>query len=93
MQSDEGPSLFMNEKPWSVYIILCKDNKLYTGISNDVLKRVGIHNSGKGCKFTKHRHPVKLLYQEECGTQSAARKRELKIQGLTRKKKLELSRF
>jgi len=75
---------------WSVYIIACKDGKLYTGISNDVSRRVAKHNEGKGCKFTRSRHPVKLVYQKKCGTQSAARKRELEIQSFTRTKKLNL---
>jgi len=80
----------MHEKPWSVYIIRCRDDRLYTGISNDVEKRVKAHNSGRGCRFTKYRYPVKLVYREECGTRSNARKRELRIQSYTRSRKLEL---
>ena len=80
----------MQEKAWSIYIIKCKDGRLYTGISNDVEKRVRAHNRGKGCRFTKNRYPVRLVYQEECGTKSAAQKREIKIQRFTRSKKLSL---
>ena len=80
----------MYEKPWSVYIIKCNDGKLYTGISNDVDKRIAKHNKGKGCRFTKYRHPVELLYNEKCGTKSVARKRELKIQGFSRDRKFDL---
>jgi predicted GIY-YIG superfamily endonuclease len=80
----------MAEKKWSVYIIECKDGKLYTGISNDVDRRVARHNIGKGCKFTKYRHPVSLVYRQDCGTKSDALKRELEIQGFTRANKLEL---
>ena len=80
----------MGQKAWSVYIVKCRDGKLYTGISNDVPKRVAVHNKGKGCRFTKHRHPVELVYTEELGTKSDARKRELEIQGFTRSKKLAL---
>ena len=83
----------MNEKPWSVYIVKCRDGKLYTGISNDVAKRVEKHNIGKGCKFTSYRYPVKLVYTEKCGTKSVARKREIVIQNFTRSKKLELIFF
>ena len=78
------------EKAWFVYIVKCRDGKLYTGISNDVDKRVSKHNKGKGCRFTKYRYPVRLIYSEECGTKSSARKRELEIQGFTRIKKLKL---
>jgi len=78
------------EKTWSVYIVECKDKRLYTGISNNVAKRVAEHNKGRGCRFTRYRYPVKLVYQTKCGTKSAARKKELEIQGLARRKKLEL---
>ena len=80
----------MKKKDWSVYILECNDGKLYTGISNDVARRVLRHNEGKGCRFTKCRYPVQLLYQEKCRTMSTARKRELEIQSFTRDKKLEL---
>lgn len=75
---------------WSVYIVKCRDGRLYTGISNDVERRVAEHNKGKGCRFTRGRFPVKLVYQEECGAKSAASKRELEIQSFTREKKLKL---
>lgn len=78
------------EKPWSIYIVECRDGKLYTGISNDVPKRIATHNKGKGCRFTKYRCPVKLVYTEGLGTKSAARKKELQVQGLTRSRKLAL---
>jgi len=80
----------MKEKLWSVYIIECRDDRLYTGISNDIIRRVSEHNRGKGCRFTKFRYPVKLVYQEACGTKSIARKRELEIQEFSRSKKLAL---
>lgn len=80
----------MRKKPWRIYIVQCKDGKLYTGISNNVTKRVEAHNTGKGCKFTKYRYPVKLLYQENRGTKSAALKRESEIQGFSRCEKLKL---
>ena len=77
-------------KQWSVYIVQCRDGRLYTGISNNVEKRLKAHNKGNGCKFTRGRHPVKLVYQEDCKTMLAARKRELQIQSFTRDKKLSL---
>jgi len=80
----------MEDKPWFVYIVQCKDDRLYTGISNDVSKRVETHNKGKGCRFTKYRYPVELVYQELCGTKSAARKREIRVQRLQRYQKLKL---
>lgn len=74
---------------WFVYIIECKDKKLYTGITIDVDKRVGEHNKGLGCRFTKYRWPVKLIYKERCSDKSSARKREIEIKKLRRAEKLE----
>lgn len=78
------------DKPWYLYIIKCNDNKFYTGISNNVEKRIITHNKGKGCKFTKYRYPVVLVYQEFCGTKSTAIKREIVIKRFTKQEKLNL---
>ena len=88
--ASERQVLSTKEKHWFVYIVECRDNRLYTGISNDILKRIEAHNKGKGCRFTKYRYPVNLVYQEKCGTKSIARKREIEIQGFSRCKKLKL---
>jgi putative endonuclease len=75
---------------WNIYIIECKDGKLYTGITNDLKRRIKQHNSGNGCRFTKYRIPVKLLYTEKASGRSEALKREAQIKKLPRQKKLEL---
>ncbi|MDD4894723.1 MAG: GIY-YIG nuclease family protein [Candidatus Omnitrophica bacterium] len=76
--------------PWHIYIIRCKGGLLYTGITNDLDRRIAAHNSGKGCKFTKYRRPVKLLYSESGFTKSGALKREVQIKRLKRSDKLKL---
>lgn len=76
--------------PWSVYIIQCKDSKLYTGITNNLKRRIKDHNSGNGCRFTKYRNPVKLLYSEDCPSKPEALKREAQIKRLSRIQKLSL---
>jgi len=78
---------------WYVYIIECKDGKLYTGITTNLQRRIQNHNSGNGCRFTKYRTPVKLLYSEDNLTKSEALKREAVIKGLSRDKKLKLMKF
>ncbi|MDP3731876.1 MAG: GIY-YIG nuclease family protein [Candidatus Omnitrophota bacterium] len=74
--------------PWHVYIIKCKDAKLYTGITNNLERRIKEHNSGKGCRFTKCRVPVKLLYTENCLSRPHALRREAQIKRLERPEKL-----
>lgn len=73
-----------------VYILLCSDNTLYTGYTNDLKKRVKTHNKGKGAKYTRTRLPVKLIYDESYETKSEALKREYYIKQLSRKRKLDL---
>ncbi len=76
--------------PWHTYIIECNDGKLYTGITNNLARRIKDHNSGNGCRFTKYRVPVKLRYAEDCPTKSEALKREAQIKRLERSQKLSL---
>lgn len=78
------------DKPWSVYIVECADGTYYTGISNDVEKRINAHNSGKGAKYTKTRLPVIMLVTWECGSRSDASKEEYRVKKLTKKKKIGL---
>ena len=76
--------------PWFIYILKCKDDKLYTGITNNLKRRFQAHNSGNGGKFTRCRIPVTLVYNEEVQTRSDALKREAQIKSLAREKKIGL---
>ena len=75
---------------WYLYILRCKDDSLYTGITTDVDKRFEAHASGKGAKYTRGRGPLELVYREECGDHSDALRRELEIKALTREEKMKL---
>jgi len=75
---------------WYVYVIECKDGLLYTGITNNLKVRIGQHNRGRGCRFTKFRMSVKLLYNEAFLEKNDALKREVEIKGWTRRRKLAL---
>jgi putative endonuclease len=74
---------------WYVYIVECSDGTLYTGISNNVDKRIREHNLGIGSKYTRGRRPVKLLARWNCADKSRASKMEHRIKGLTREDKLK----
>lgn len=69
---------------WSVYILECADGTLYTGISNDVEKRIAAHAAGAGAKYTRGRGPFTLRYCEECADRSAASRREMEIKAMPR---------
>ena len=72
------------------YILRCGDGTLYTGWTNDLEKRLAVHNSGKGGKYTRSRLPVELAYYEEHDTKEDAMRREWAIKQLTRQEKLAL---
>lgn len=80
----------MEENTWKLYILRCGDGSLYTGITTDIDKRLEVHRSGKGAKYTRGRGPLEVVYREDCGDHSAALKRELEIKALTRKQKQQL---
>ena len=73
-----------------VYILRCGDGSLYTGYTDDVERRLSVHQSGKGAKYTRSRLPVELAYQEELPDKSAALRREAAIKKMTRAQKMAL---
>ena len=75
---------------WYVYILRCGDDTLYTGVTDDVQKRLAAHQGGRGAKYTRGRGPLTLVYTEEAEDKSAALKREIAIKKLTRTQKLAL---
>ncbi len=76
---------------WVCYLLRCKDDTYYCGITNDIEKRLAAHNAGEGAKYTRGRLPVKVVYSENCVDKSAALKRELQIKRLSRSAKKLLS--
>jgi len=75
---------------WFVYIVRCSDDTLYTGITNNLERRIQQHNEGKGAKYTKGRGPVTLVKSFECASKSEALKLEYKIKQLPKEEKLKL---
>lgn len=73
-----------------LYILRCGDGSLYTGTTDDVARRLAVHQSGKGAKYTRGRGPLTLAYQEACADKSAALRREIAVKKLTRAEKLAL---
>lgn len=80
------------QNKYYIYVLQCSDTTLYTGYTNNVEKRVQVHNSGKGAKYTKARLPVTCIYQEIFDTKSEALKAEYAFKKLTRKQKFDYIR-
>jgi putative endonuclease len=77
---------------WFVYIVRCSDDSLYTGITNNIDKRIEKHNSGKGAKYTRSRLPVVLEIFSVAGNRSSASKLEYFVKQLPRTKKIQYLR-
>jgi predicted GIY-YIG superfamily endonuclease len=75
---------------WFVYLLRCHDDSLYTGITNDLPKRLKAHAAGKASKYTRSRLPVRLAYSEPQLSKSVALKREAAIKKLRRAEKEQL---
>ena len=80
----------IKDKKWVVYIVECTNRSLYTGITNDLERRLKEHNSKKGGHYTSSFGPVKLLRKEPQPDRSSALKREARIKRLSRREKLAL---
>jgi putative endonuclease len=75
---------------WQVYIILCTDNSLYTGITIDIDRRLSEHGGTLGAKYFRGRKPQQVVYLESGHTRSSASKREATIKKLKRAQKVLL---
>jgi putative endonuclease len=80
----------VNILSWVVYLLECKDNTYYCGITKDLTKRLEKHNNGTGAKYTRGRRPVVLIWSESHKNQSSALQREYEIKKMTRKNKESL---
>jgi|SRR5690625_2527620 len=84
--------LFMANKQHLVYMLQCNDGTLYTGYTNDLKRRIHMHETGKGAKYTRGRGPFQVVYVEYFSTKEEAMQREYFIKQLRRDQKLLLIR-
>ncbi|MGZ4161231.1 MAG: GIY-YIG nuclease family protein [Neobacillus sp.] len=71
------------------YVLTCTDGSFYGGYTNNLERRIRLHNEGKGAKYTRGRGPVKLTYYRSFDNKSDALKAEYQFKQLSRKKKME----
>ena len=77
----------INSRQWLVYILRCGDGSFYTGITNDLPRRLQAHQDGIASRYSRSRLPVKLVYLESAANRSVATKRELTIKQMSRREK------
>jgi putative endonuclease len=76
--------------PFYCYILECADGSYYTGWSVNPQKRLKVHNTGNGARYTRMHRPTKLVYVEEMPDRSSALKRELVIKHMDHAHKSKL---
>ena len=77
-------------QPYYVYMLLCKNKSIYTGITDDIQRRLEQHKTGTGARYTRSFGAVRILYSERVSSRSLALKREYEIKTWSRSKKQEL---
>lgn len=77
---------------WFVYLLQCQDDSLYTGITNDVEKRMSVHAAGKGSKYVARKRFRRLLYTIKAIDKIDAAKMEYRIKQLVRNDKIDFFR-
>ncbi|MBI5057795.1 MAG: GIY-YIG nuclease family protein [Nitrospirae bacterium] len=78
-----------NSGHWCVYVLRCRNNSLYIGMTNDLEKRIEKHKLGTGSKFVRSWRPFELVKTIPCANAAEARRLEGALKKLTRKKKIE----
>jgi putative endonuclease len=74
-----------------VYLLRCSDGTIYTGWTLDVVRRVKMHQDGRGARYTRARRPLTLIYQERLPSRRAAMQREAAIKRWSHARKLALA--
>lgn len=75
----------------TAYLLRCCDGSYYAGWTNDLPKRVRVHQAGKGAKYTRARLPVELCYYETFATKAEAMRREWQLKQLSHQQKAVLA--
>lgn len=72
-----------NDKPWFVYLLVCRGNRLYAGVTPDLVARMRKHRSGTGAKFTRSHPPEVLLAAKLFASRAAAQSMEIQVKGMS----------
>jgi ribonuclease HI len=79
----------VHDENWCVYVLRCRNNSLYTGMTNNIERRLKEHEQGKGSKFVRSWKPFELVKTIPCKNAGEARRLEYDLKQLTRRKKID----
>ena len=91
LKKEKGSKKKKSSQKWFLYILRCQDGSLYTGVTNNLERRLKMHNQGNASRYTRTRRPVTMLYQESCRGRTQALIRECAVKALPKNKKEELA--
>ena len=74
---------------WGLFVLCCRDNSLYCGITTDVERRMWEHSNGRGSRYVNSKRPFTLLLKKEVGNYSQALREESRFKKLSLEQKLE----
>ncbi|MBI5640825.1 MAG: GIY-YIG nuclease family protein [Nitrospirae bacterium] len=78
------------KEAWCVYVLRCRNDALYIGLTNNVHKRLGEHEKGTGSKYVRSQRPFRLVKTIPCNNASEARSLEYRLKRLSRSRKIEM---
>ncbi|MDR3389359.1 MAG: GIY-YIG nuclease family protein [Rudaea sp.] len=81
----------MSDRVWFVYLLLCRNGHIYTGVTPDLERRITAHRNGKGAKFTLGNPPERVLAIKPFTGKIAAMRMEVQVKRMRRARKLELA--
>lgn len=73
---------------WVLYLLECRGDRFYAGITNDLQRRLQAHREGKGARFTRAHPPVRLLATQPYGDRASASRAEWAVKQLPKQRKL-----
>lgn len=79
-----------NSNSWCVYVLKCRNNYLYIGITNNLEKRLKEHNNGTGSKFVRTWRPFELVKTIPCRDEKEARSLEYRLKQMRREQKISI---
>ena len=87
-----SPQMTASDNVWSVYLIHCADDTIYTGVSINVERRIQKHLANRGAKYLmpQCRRPFKRVVSTACESKSEALKKEIAIKALSHVEKLKI---
>lgn len=75
---------------WCVYVLKCRKNFLYIGLTNNIDRRLKEHERGTGSKFVRSHRPFELVKTIPCKSAKQARSLEYNLKKLKRSRKIEV---